>query len=182
MTLNNAPLHLLVVEDSEADYHNIVRLLRTGNCRETQVDYADTGEKALGACESETPDCVLLDYRLPDMDGLEFLARLADDGGELRVPVVMLTGMGSEAIAVEAMKGGAQDYLNKNTMTCGQITRAVQGAIEVVELRRELEATKRNLEQMAFYDPLTGIGNRNLLPTASTTDLPSPVVARVPSP
>ena len=162
MPPNNTPLRLLVVEDNEADYDNLVRLIRTGMEPGTQVDYADTGAKGLAAFEAHSPDCILLDYRLPDMDGLEFLTELAAVGGGMPVPVVMLTGMGNEAIAVEALKNGAQNYLNKNTMTGSQVVHAVNGAIEMVELRREVETAKRVLEQMAFYDALTGIGNRNL--------------------
>ena len=162
MSTDSSPLHLLVVDDSPEDYEKIARLLRTDDRFATEIVHAETGSEALDLCRARPPDCILLDYRLPDMDGLAFLTNVTGESGELLVPVVMLTGMGSEAVAVDAMKQGAQDYLNKNTMTHGQITRAVQSAIEVVGLKRQLEVTKDKLEQMAFYDTLTGIGNRNL--------------------
>lgn len=155
-------LRLLVVDDSEADYVKIARLLRTDGDPGPDIVHAETGSEALDLCRARPPDCVLLDYRLPDMDGLEFLTTMSESSDSAPVPVIMLTGMGSESLAVDAMKYGAQDYLNKNTMTYGQVTRAIQGAIEVVGLKRELDATKDTLERMAFYDSLTGIGNRNL--------------------
>ena len=63
-----------------------------------------TGEEGLQWCQNERPDCVLLDYCLPDLTGLDFLAELSAATGEVTVPVVMLTGHGDESIAVQAMK------------------------------------------------------------------------------
>jgi CheY-like chemotaxis protein len=73
-------------------------------------------------------DCVLLDHHLPDANGLELLADLRQDP---RAPaVILLTGRGDEALAVEAMKRGAQDYLVKGAITAPVLARSVQHAIE----------------------------------------------------
>ena len=162
MSEEQGSLRLLVVDDSPEDYEKFVRLLRTGDSFKAEVGHAETGYEVLDLCCDRPPDCILLDYRLSEMDGFEFITRVKEVAGEPQVPIVMFTGMGSEYLAVEAMKNGAHDYLNKNTMTYGQVSRAILGAIELVGLKRELEATKERLEQLAFYDPLTGIGNRNL--------------------
>ena len=162
MSKTEHTLRLLVVDDSEEDFVKIVRLLQTGDNLKAHVDHAETGADAVNLCRMQSPDCILLDYRLPDMDGFEFISEIAEISGDAQIPVVMFTGMGSESLAVEAMKNGAQDYLNKNTMTYGQVTRAILGAVEYFGLKRELQTTKEKLEQLAFYDTLTGIGNRNL--------------------
>lgn len=70
-----------------------------------------SGEEALKTIEAEPPDIVVLDYRLPRMDGLEVLRKIKDSRPEIEV--IMLTAHGSVENAVEAMKLGAFDYLNK---------------------------------------------------------------------
>lgn len=75
---------------------------------------AETGREGLQLAHAQKPDCILLDYHMPDMNGLEFLKELADEIGEIPVPVMMLTGADSAAVAVEAMRRGARDYLVKD--------------------------------------------------------------------
>ena len=75
---------------------------------------AESGREGLQLAHEQKPDCVLLDYHLPDLNGLEFLAALADDAGDISIPVMMLTGTDNATIAVEAMKRGARDYLIKD--------------------------------------------------------------------
>jgi light-regulated signal transduction histidine kinase (bacteriophytochrome) len=150
-----ASWRVLVVEDNPDDRHLYRRLLERGG-RPCAVWEAETGAQGIARCRSEPPDCVLLDYRLPDTDGLEFLQAIAADGRPL-VPVVMLSSQGSERVAVEAMKRGAQDYLLKEELTARDLCRAVARAIDKVALVRELERRRaelarsnRDLEEFAY--------------------------------
>src|SRR5512135_909559 len=70
-----------------------------------------SGEEALKVIDREPPDIVVLDYRLPRMDGVEVLRRIKETHPEIEV--IMLTAHGSVESAVEAMKLGAFDYINK---------------------------------------------------------------------
>ena len=131
-----APLRILIVDDSPEDRELYRRLLAQDPGQEYEFLEAELGEDGLELARREKPDCLLLDYRLPDVDGLEFLEQLLRDGP---VPVIVLTGQGNEAVAVQAMKSGAQDYLLKGAISRQELPRAVQNAIEKVALRRKVE-------------------------------------------
>jgi diguanylate cyclase (GGDEF)-like protein/PAS domain S-box-containing protein len=107
-------VHVLIVEDDAVDRMACRRALARDPDYEFVLLEAETGREGLQLAHAHKPDCVLLDYHLPDLNGLEFLAELADDTGTIPVPVMMLTGTDNAAVAVEAMKRGAQDYLIKD--------------------------------------------------------------------
>ncbi len=128
------PRTILVVDDSPEDRETYRRLINAGhdNSHEYHVAEAECGEEGLEWCQSNTPDCVLLDYVLPDLTGLEFLDRLGQLPLKPRVPVVMLSGHGDEWVAVRAIKSGACDYLPKRAISGGRLRTAVQEAMSYV--------------------------------------------------
>jgi diguanylate cyclase len=154
---------VLMVDDSPEDRVSYSRLLRQGGSEDYSFLEAETAEQALALCREQHPDCVLLDYRLPDADGLDVLAQLAAADAEAVVPVVMLTGQGNEAVAVQALQGGAQDYLIKGSVTAHGLRWAIHNAMEKVALRRQIERQRRELERLATTDVLTGALNRRVL-------------------
>ena len=116
----------------------------------------ESGEEGLELCKQEQPDCALIDYQIPDLDGLEFIQALAKDDVLRYLPVLMLTGQGNEGVASEALKGGASDYLVKSKLTPEGLYRAVTRAIEKANLlqtndkqQHEIERSYRELEQFA---------------------------------
>ncbi len=147
-------LKILVVDDSSEDRETCSRLL--SKCLDSNIDLlqCDNGQDALKVCAEEIPDCLLLDYLLPDMDGLEFLSCVTQKG--FPNPIIMMTGQGSESIAVEAMKSGAHDYLIKNSFTSEALYSAIVNAIEA----NKADETKKWKTQ-ALVDPLTKVLNRN---------------------
>ena len=145
----SAELKVLIVDDSPEDRETFRRYLTRGVKTHYLILDAETAEEGLEICLKEQPDCVLLDYLLPDFDGVEFLKRLAAQTDMPLKTVVMLTGKGDEAIAVEAMKNGATDYLTKGTLTGTSLRRAIDKAMETMLLRREIARRNRELEQFA---------------------------------
>ncbi|MCC5607446.1 response regulator [Nostoc sp. CHAB 5834] len=130
---------VLIVDDSPEDRELYRRyLLRDQEYCHTFLD-ATLGKQGLELWQEHQPDVVLLDYRLPDLDGLEFLAQLQSSLQQPCFPVIMVTGQGNEAIAVQAMKAGAQDYLVKGQITTQGLHLAMNRAIASVQIRTQLQ-------------------------------------------
>ncbi|MDB4928119.1 MAG: Blue-light-activated protein [Myxococcaceae bacterium] len=130
---------LLVIDDDSVDRAKIRRLLGD---RHTIVE-APTASEGLRALASGDVDCVLLDYRLPDDDGLGVLDRMGGDD-PLR-PVLVLTAYGSEQGAADAMRHGASDYISKDELSRGRLERAIDGAIAKWSLKAELVTAETKL-------------------------------------
>src|SRR5205823_11010646 len=100
--------HILIIDDEEAVCWALKRALtREGH----DVAVAASAEEAFGLAARRRPDAVLLDVRLPGMDGLTALGRLQELTGD--APVLVMTAFGNLATAVRAVEGGAFDYLAK---------------------------------------------------------------------
>ncbi|WP_448269689.1 PAS domain-containing protein [Nostoc sp. DSM 114159] len=130
---------LLIVDDSPEDRELYRRYLLRDREYSYTILEATLGQQGLELWQQHQPDVVLLDYRLPDLDGLEFLAQLQPSTQQPCLPVIVVTGQGNEAIAVKAIKAGAQDYLVKEQITPEGLQIAVNGAIETVQLRTQLQ-------------------------------------------
>ncbi|MEH1853280.1 MAG: response regulator [Nostoc sp.] len=130
---------LLIVDDSPEDRELYRRYLLRDRESSYTILEATLGQQGLELWQQHQPDAVLLDYRLPDMDGLEFLAQLQPSTQQPCLPVIVVTGQGNEAIAVKAIKAGAQDYIIKEQITPEGLQIAVNGAIETVRLRTQLQ-------------------------------------------
>jgi signal transduction histidine kinase len=146
-SLSGEPLTILIVDDSPEDRAIYIRMLSGDRRQEYRFLETDTGEEGLRLGRELRPDCLLLDYRLPDLDGLEFLERLAAETGEEAIPVIVLTGQGNESVAVQAMKSGAQDYLLKGAISAESLYRAVANAVEKVVLKRQILAHTAELSR-----------------------------------
>jgi signal transduction histidine kinase len=128
---------ILVVDDNAVDRERIRRLIGSS----FRVLEAATAGQGVDASEAHAVDCVLLDHRLPDREGVDVLP---DFVGRC-LPVVMLTAQGNESLAVEAMKRGAADYLSKGALDHDSLCRAIGGALQHHRLRTELRQRERDL-------------------------------------
>jgi two-component system sensor kinase FixL len=136
---------ILVIDDDVVDRELIRRLISSDH----QLLEAATASAAMQLLQQQKPVCALLDFRLPDVQGLELLDRLV----ARHLPVIMLTRQGNEAIAVEAMKRGAKDYLIKSQMDADGLRSSIQFAIDQqhAETRlREGEANVRAIFEAAL--------------------------------
>ncbi len=124
---------ILVVDDQESIRHFISKNLEDEGY---EVKCASGGKEALAAIRGTAPDLVLLDLRLPDVNGLEILRRAREEDKDLCV--IIMTAFGDVESAVKAMKYGAFDYVNK-PINLDQLQLMVEKALESQTLRRELK-------------------------------------------
>jgi two-component system, NtrC family, response regulator AtoC len=144
---------VLVVDDEE----NLRLVLRTLLRRHGyEVETAPTGEEALALVDSFGPDVVLTDVRMPKMGGLDLLATLKAKGND--ATVIVMSAYGNMDLALEAMKGGAYDYVQK-PFKPDEVVLALKKAEEREALRRENRALRDEIrKEHRFEDILAKSG------------------------
>jgi signal transduction histidine kinase/FixJ family two-component response regulator len=136
---------ILIVDDSEVDRVTYRRYLHSANNPDWNIIDCESAEDALQICHRDCPDVILLDYVLPDTNGLEFLQDLAEDVETMPL-VIMMTGQGNEKIAVEAMKHGARDYLIKGSITAQNLVAAILNALTEQKLQAQIDRQHQQRE------------------------------------
>jgi len=133
-------MRVLLVEDNEDD-----ALLIQETLSETalEIERAERLSTALEKLADESFDAVLLDLSLPDAHGLETLGRMQRDAPS--VPIVVLSGLNNEEVAVKAVEEGAQDYLIKGQTDGALLTRALRYAIQRHRAEESLKERNREL-------------------------------------
>ena len=128
---------LLLIDDDAGDRQLYQRFLAPREGFEhLEIVEAVSGAEGLALFRSQPPDCVLLDYKLPDTDGLTLLETLVRETIPGTLCVVMITGRGSESLAVRALNNGALDYLVKQQFDRDSLYKTVVHAIEKNEWRQ----------------------------------------------
>ncbi|RJG09401.1 response regulator [Massilia cavernae] len=137
------PMRVLIVEDDMVDRIACRRMFERDFKGKYLLLEAETGEEGLHLAQTESLDCILLDYQLPDLTGLEFIERLLGGAGAA-IPVMMLTGADSATVAAEAIRRGARDYLVKDVDR--HYLELLPGAIRRMLRERRLVNEKRQIE------------------------------------
>jgi class 3 adenylate cyclase len=158
-------LQVLVVDDDDVDRMAVRRQLDRSDL-ETNIQEATDVASGIEALRGGSFDCAIVDYHLPDGSGLDILRSSQEIVNS--PPIVILTGSGSETIAVELMKAGAVDYLPKSELTPSRISQSTRNAIRVrqAEIEAERAAGRLQAEQQKTEDLLLSI-------------LPAPIAERL---
>jgi PAS domain S-box-containing protein len=128
-------LKILVVEDNPADVLLVESLLKEAKYARFEITHVESLEEAEQTLGKQSFEIILLDLGLPDSQGIETffrIRRLASD-----IPIVVLTGLYDEAIAIEAVSNGAQDYICKDRWDAQLIVRSINQAIERHQVLQE---------------------------------------------
>jgi DNA-binding NtrC family response regulator len=143
--------NILIVDDEKPIRRILTLLLQERSYRVTEVG---SGEEAVAAVAEAKPDLVLLDLKLPGMDGLETLSRLRALAP--RSDVVMMTAFGTVSSAVEAMRRGAFDYVTK-PFDNDELLMVVERALSIRSLSSEVEALRQELETRYGFTEIVGL-------------------------
>lgn len=138
---------VLIVDDELAIRETLEQIL---SYEGYEVLKAGSGAEALKLVEKRRPDVMLLDIKMPRMDGFEVLGRLTRE--ELPVPVIVISGHGTIETAVEAVKGGAYDYLEK-PLDRSRLLVTLRNCIEHNQMRKDTLILR---EQTLLASPLVG--------------------------
>ena len=132
-------INIFLLEDNPGDRRLIQEALKEGGANRFNLDWADRLSSGLEKLSAQRPDAIILDLSLPDSRGLETFARVYAQTPD--VPIVVLTGLKDEELALQAVRTGAQDYLVKNEAVGGTLVRALLYGIE----RHRAEAARAHL-------------------------------------
>ena len=125
------PLSLLLVDDTASDRRETIALLDAGG-RETRIHECDSGLAALNVLRRTRIDVVLIDYRLPDMDGLELVSAIAEMADD--TAVILLSDQASGRVAADAIKYGAKDYVDRRDLDAASLEDAIEVALRTARL------------------------------------------------
>ncbi|MDJ0679522.1 MAG: ATP-binding protein [Xenococcaceae cyanobacterium MO_167.B52] len=139
---------ILLVDDDEVDRLMVKRALKKAKFP-AQLTEARNGQEAIAQLKIRKDslinsfDLILLDYGLPNMDGLQLI--IAVKALDLNLPIIVLTGQGDEEIAVEIMKSGASDYLAKGKIEPNILAKAISNAIRIHKAEQAVELANQRL-------------------------------------
>ena len=134
---------VLVVDDDAEHAEMVTEFLKISG--PFQIDWAENVNALWGSLTAKDYDIILLDYRMPDGNGLDVLVEINDRN--YKVPVIMITGQGDERVAVRAMQLGAVDYLIKGSNHLITLPALIQKAVRAHQLQLSVQ---RSLEQIRY--------------------------------
>jgi two-component system, LuxR family, response regulator FixJ len=140
---------IYVIDDDEAVRQSLEFLLKTAGIK---VRSFDSGKAFLDVLEQVDSGCVITDVRMPEITGIDLLKKVKDVKPDL--PVIVITGHGDISLAVEAMKIGAVDFLEK-PFDDEHLLTAVKGALD-----READLAQRKAQVNEVHDKLAALSNR----------------------
>lgn len=142
------PCTILIIDNDFADRKTYCQYLSLETANDYRIFEAASAVEAWEYLRSIQVDLIVVDYLLPDLDGLKFIAQLKAKTKKMP-SMIMLTGFGNEAIAVEAMKAGFSDYLVKSTLTSEVLITAVNKALQKDYLQTLLNKSHKQQQLIA---------------------------------
>ena len=143
----NELTHILMIEDNPGEAYLIREMLLESNGASFQIEHADRLDRGLECLSQKRFDVVLLDLSLPDSSGLAAYCQLQSQAPDM--PVVVLTGQDDEALSVQVLEQGVQDYLTKGQVDGKLLARSIRYAIKRKQTEEQLRQAKEEAELSA---------------------------------
>jgi len=153
-------LKILICDDDPADRKLVRTYLQQVTGREVVLLEAGRTEEIQNALDKGRIDVVLMDNQMPGKSGMDWLPEIAK---RQLAPVVMLTGSGTEEVAVQAIQEGAVGYLSKNNLSQEKLVNTIDAALDKWTQQQQAKADEKELERLATFDSLTGLHNRQAI-------------------
>lgn len=155
------PLNALLVEDNPVESMIIKSVLTKAVQPSFRIEAAENVQKGLKRLEGKDIDLILLDLSLPDSEGIETFDRVQKEA--LEVPIIVLTGLDDETLALEALRRGAQDYVVKGEADPKMLLRIIRYAIERKKVERQLREMNKKLaeDEKALVETLQTLRRSN---------------------
>lgn len=148
-------MYQILLVDDDHDVSSVIQDYIHKTLPLAEFNKVDNGQLGLEALAKQSYDCILLDYQLPDMNGLHFIQKYKSDENADDTAVIMLTGAGTEIVAVNALKNGFTDYLIKKDLSAKILQQTVIKSIDLVNEKKQARLTKLALiESEARYRDL----------------------------
>jgi signal transduction histidine kinase len=142
-----SPQSLLVVDDNEAE-REIMALTLAAVFPEADIRRAAHPHLAREMCDEQDFECVIVDYNMPDMDGMALAGELRAASAYL--PIILMTSVGDEMLAAEALRSGISDYIPKSRITAESIRRTVDRSIHDCVQARLIDEQRAEIENFAY--------------------------------
>ncbi|WP_444998572.1 two-component system response regulator [Aliikangiella sp. IMCC44359] len=152
-------MNILIIDDNEIDREVVKRTLFKANIA-CSFEETNSVDKGLSMLRCKQFDLVLLDYLMPEKDGIELLIELKNDPLPNATAIVMLSEFEQEKLAIDCLNAGAQDFLVKSKITASQLWRSIVHAKVRFELEKRLVESYQYAKNLSEYDALTGLLNR----------------------
>jgi DNA-binding NarL/FixJ family response regulator len=126
--MNEINIKILFLEDNDDDYSLAQHSLKKNMTLAITVERASNWQTGFTLVQNNNFDVLILDYMLPDRNGLEIIELLKKEN--INIPIIMLTGAGDEKIAVEAMKEGVADYITKDELSTRKLSESIKKVVD----------------------------------------------------
>jgi diguanylate cyclase (GGDEF)-like protein len=153
-------MKILLVDDDQLDRALVIRALQKSDLS-AQISEAVTVDQGLEMYATNAYDIVLLDYQLPQRNGIEMIVELRNESKDNSIAIVMMSSSEDEDLSLACIRAGAQDFLLKSEISSARLKRVLLQASTRFELEQKLYQTYQKVKLLAETDALTGLSNRH---------------------